>query len=77
MILFDEPANERWSMLLGSVGKAVASQTRSQSAAAKMMGVGLIKRPRPSVLVNGSLDKRIRCNEMTCDWCSAKHCKDY
>ena len=77
MILPDEWANERCSMLLGSVGKAVASRTRSQSAAVDMMGVSLIPRPRPSVLVDGSLDKRIRCNEMTCDWCSAKHCKDY
>ena len=77
MILSDEWANERCSMLPGSVGKAVASRTRSRSAAVDMMGVGLIPRPRPSVLVDGFLDKRTCVNEMTCDWCSTKHRKDY
>ena len=73
MILPDEWANERCSMLLGTVGKAVASRTRSRSAAVDMMGVGLIPRARPSVLVDGSLDERTCVNEMTCDWCSTKH----
>ena len=63
MILSDEPANEWCSMLLGSVGKAVASGTRSQSAAFDMIGVGLIPRPHPSVLVSGSLDERISTDE--------------
>ena len=56
-----------------SVGKAVASWTRSRSAAVDMIGVGLIPRARPSVLVDGSLDERTCVNEMTCDWCSTKH----
>ena len=73
MILPDEWANERCSMLLGSVGKAVASRTRSRSAAVDMMGMGLTPMPRPPALVDGSLDERTCVNEMTCDWCSTKH----
>ena len=53
IILSDEPANEGCSMLLGSVGKAVASRTRDQPAAVNLMDVALVPRPRPSVLVDG------------------------
>ena len=52
-ILSDDPANEGCSMLLGSVGKAVASRTRDQPAAVNLMDVALVPRPRPSVLVDG------------------------